>query len=208
MTAPLMLYTNPRSRGRVARWMLEETGRPYEVTLVGYGPAMQTPAYRALNPMAKVPTLTHGDTVVTENAAIVAYLADAFPEAGLAPPAASAARGPYYRWLFFAAGPLEYAVTNHALGFDPPAERSGTVGYGSYDRVLDTLEEAVAKAPYLLGDSFSAADLYLGAHLDFGLSFGTIPKRPAFETYVARITARPAYGRARAADDAATEKEA
>lgn len=208
MTAPLTLYTNPQSRGRIARWMLEEVGQPYEVVNVGFGPEMQAPAYRALNPMAKVPTLTHGDTVVTECAAIVAYLADAFPEAGLAPPPSSPARGPYYRWLFFAAGPLEYAVTDRALGFEVPADRTGMVGYGSYERVLDTLEAALSESPYLAGESFTAADLYLGSHIGWGLGFGTIPARPAFEAYFARLSARPAHKRATELDDAGIAKEA
>ena len=208
MTAPLTLYTNPQSRGRIARWMLEEVGQPYEVVNVGFGPEMQAPAYRALNPMAKVPTLTHGDTVVTECAAIVAYLADAFPEAGLAPPPSSPARGPYYRWLFFAAGPLEYAVTDRALGFEVPADRTGMVGYGSYERVLDTLETALSESPYLAGESFTAADLYLGSHIGWGLGFGTIPARPAFEAYFARLSARPAHKRATELDDAGIAKEA
>jgi glutathione S-transferase len=208
MTASLTLYTNPQSRGRIARWMLEEVGQPYEVVQVGFGPEMQTAAYRALNPMAKVPTLTHGDAIVTECAAIVAYLADAFPEAGLAPAPASPARGPYYRWLFFAAGPVEQAVTNRALGFEPPPERSGMIGYGSFERVLDTLDAQLSKTPYVAGDKFTAADLYLGSHVGWGISFGTIPARPSFEAYFSRLAARPAYRRATELDDAALPKEA
>lgn len=195
----LTLWTNPMSRGRVARWMLEELGRPYAVRLVEYGAAMKDPAYLALNPMGKVPTLTHGETVVTEAAAICAYLADAFPEAGLAPPAG--ARGAYYRWLFFAAGPLEAAVTNRALGFEAP-QRAAMLGYGSYEAVLDALSGMLTERDYVTG-AFSAADVYLGAQLAWGLSLGTVAPRPGFAAYAARLTGRPGYMRAQAADDAA-----
>jgi glutathione S-transferase len=197
--ADLVLYTNPMSRGRLARWMLEETGAAYRAEILDYDAGMKAPAYLAINPMGKVPALVHGDTVVTENAAICAYLADAFPEAGLAPPPAE--RGPYYRWLFFAAGPLEAAVTNRALGWDAP-DRQRMLGYGSYAAVLDTLEGALGGAEFLAGARFSAADLYLGANLSFGLQFGTIERRPAFEAYAARVTDRDAFRRAAAADDA------
>lgn len=142
MTADLVLYTNPRSRGRIVRWMLEEVGAPHRVELVPYGPPMQAPEYRAINPMMKVPALRHGASVVTECAAICAYLADAFPEAGLAPARPTAPA--YYRWLFFAAGPLEAATTDRRLGFEPPEDKRRMVGYGDYARTLDALESAVS----------------------------------------------------------------
>ncbi|KQT17181.1 glutathione S-transferase [Methylobacterium sp. Leaf399] len=205
MTHDLVLYTHPMSRGRIARWMLEEVGRPYRTELLGYGDAMKAADYRAVNPMGKVPAIRHGDTVVTETAAICAYLADAFPEAGLAPPSGSFDRGPYYRWLFFAAGPVEAAVLNTALGVAVPPERKGMVGYGSMAEVLDTLEGAVAGRRYLVGDAFSAADLYVGAHLSWGMGFGLLERRPAFEAYVAHLDARPAARRAAAIDDALIE---
>ena len=201
----LTLYTHPMSRGRIARWMLEEVGAPYETVLVGFGPEMQKSEYRAINPMGKVPAIRHGEAIVTECAAICAYLADAFPEAGLAPPLPE--RAGYYRWLFFAAGPLEAAVTNRALGFEVPPERRGMVGYGDYERVMDTLEVAVTAADFVAGPRFTAADLYLGAHIGWGLQFGSIEKRPAFEAYWARLADRPARLRADAADDAAMPKE-
>jgi glutathione S-transferase len=164
---------------------------------------MKAPAYLAVNPMGKVPALRHGDVVVTEAAAICAYLADAFPGAHLAPEPGSRLRGPYYRWLFFAAGPLEAAVTNKALGFPVPEGRGQAMaGYGSYNAVIDALEAAVSQSDYLAGDRFTAADLYVGAHLGWGMSFGTIDKRPAFERYVKRLDARPAAQRANALDDA------
>lgn len=202
-TPALTFYTNPQSRGRIVRWMLEELGRPYDTVVLDYGTTMKAPAYRAINPMGKVPALRHGDTVVTEVAAICAYLADAFPQAALAPPPASLLRGPYYRWLFFAAGPVEAAVSNKALGVEVPPGRERMMGYGSYAATLDTLEGAVsAAAPYLLGAQFSAADVYVGSHLAFGMQFGTIEKRAAFERYVETLAARPARLRATELDDA------
>jgi glutathione S-transferase len=202
MADDLVFYTNPMSRGRIVRWMLEEVGAPYRTEIVEFGPAMKAPAYRAINPMGKVPAIRHGGVVVTEAAAICAYLADAFPAAGLAPPPGDPRRGPYYRWLFFGAGPLEAAVTNHALGFAAPEDRRGMLGYGSLADVLDTLEQAVSAADYLAGGRFSAADLTLGAQLGWGMQFGTIAKRPAFERYCSRLADRPAALRAKAIDDA------
>lgn len=201
MNPMLTLYTHPRSRGRIARWMLEEVGQPYDTVVVPYGPPMKAPEYLALNPMGKVPTLVHGDTVVTETPAILAYLADAFPAAGLAPPLAE--RGAYYRWLFFAAGPMEAAVTDQALGVKVEAKQQGFVGYGSAQLTEDTLAAALAGRTFIAGDRFSAADLYLCAKLDFALAFGNLPKRPEFLAYCAAHAQRPAKRRAAALDDAA-----
>ncbi|MBK8866369.1 MAG: glutathione S-transferase family protein [Betaproteobacteria bacterium] len=201
MSTMLTLYTHPRSRGRIARWMLEEIGEPYDTVVVPYGPPMKAPEYLALNPMGKVPTLVHGDTVVTETPAILAYLADAFPAAGLAPPLAE--RGAYYRWLFFAAGPMEAAVTDQALGVKVEAKQQGFVGYGSAQLTEDTLAAALAGRTFIAGDRFSAADLYLCAKLDFALAFGNLPKRPEFLAYCAAHAERPAKRRAAALDDAA-----
>ena len=198
----LTLFTNPQSRGRIARWMLEEIAAPYETVVLDYGTTMKAPEYLAINPMGKVPAILHGDTVVTEAAAICAYLADAFPKAGLAPGLDSRLRGPYYRWLFFAAGPVEAAVSNKALGFSVPPGRERMMGYGTYAEVMDALEGAVSQGDYLLGDRFSAADVYLGSHLGFGMQFGAIERRPAFEAYWARVSTRPAAVRARQIDDA------
>jgi len=204
MADELVLYTNPMSRGRVARWMLEETGEPYGVEVLDYATTMKAPDYLAINPMGKVPALRHGDTVVTETAAICAYLADAFPQAQLAPPAGDRLRGPYYRWLFFTAGPLEAAVSNKALGFVVPPERERMMGYGRIDLVMDALEAAVSRGDYLVGNRFSAADLYVGSQLGFGMMFGTIEKRPAFAHYWQRLSTRPACVRAKESDDALT----
>ncbi len=200
----LTLYTNPMSRGRIARWMLEEVGEPYEAVMLDFGSTIKAPEFLRLNPMGKVPTLVHGDTVVTESAAVLAYLADAFPAAGLAPRTSD--RGSYYRWLFFAAGPIEAAVTNKAFGFDAP-DKKQSLGYGSYDDTMAALETAVSGTPYICGDRFSAADVAIGSQLGWGLMFGTIDKRPAFEAYVARMYARPAHVKASALDDAAMPKE-
>ena len=200
MSSELVLYTHPMSRGRVARWMLEEVGQPYSVKLVGYGPAMKSERYRAINPMGKVPALVHDGKVVTETAAICAYLADAFPQAGLAP--APADRAAYYRWLFFAAGPVEASVTNRAMGFEVPQEHERMMGYGTYGAVLDALEGALQDGGHIAGPDFTAADVYLGAQLGFGMMFGTIDKRPVFETYWLSLAARPAYQRAAEIDDA------
>ena len=199
MTDELVFYTHPMSRGRIVRWMLEEIGRPYRTELLDYGTTMKAPAYLSLNPMGKVPAIRHGDTVVTEAAAICAYLADAFPEARLAPPPSDRRRGPYYRWLFFAAGPLEAAAANRMMGFVVPEEREKMMGYG-FDHVMNALDGAVSRTEYLVGDSFTAADVYVGSHIGFGMQFGTIEKRPAFEQYWQRISARPAVRRANEID--------
>ena len=202
MSDALVLYTNPMSRGRIARWMLEEIGRPYRAEIVEYGPPMKGEAFRRLNPLGKVPVLAHGATVVSETAAICAYLADAFPEAGLAPAVSDPSRGSYYRALFLAAGPVEAAVTNRALGVEVPPERQGMVGYGSFAAVMDALEAVVSPGPYILGARFSAADIYPGSQIGFGLRFGSIEDRPAFRRYWAGLEDRPAAVRAREIDDA------
>lgn len=206
MTSTLTFYTNPMSRGRIVRWMLEEVGAPYETVVLEYGTTMKHSDYLAINPMGKVPAIRHGDVVVTEVAAICAYLADAFPQAKLAPPSGSKLRGPYYRWLFYGAGPVEAMASNKGLGVVVPDDKRGMVGYGSPEQVMDTLEYAVSRSDYLVGDSFTAADLYLGAQIGWGLQFGTIEKRPAFETYAGRILSRPAAARAREIDDALIAK--
>jgi glutathione S-transferase len=208
MAEDLVLYTNPQSRGRIARWMLEEVGRPYRVEVLDYATTMKAPAYLAINPMGKVPALRHGDAIVTETAAICAYLADAFPQAGLAPPPGDRMRAPYYRWLFFAAGPAEAAASNKAMGFVVPPDRERMMGYGRTELVLDALESAVAHSDYLAGNTFTAADLYVGSHLGFGMMFGMIEKRPAFERYWQKLSARPACRKAKELDDALAASQA
>lgn len=205
MTKTLTLYTNPMSRGQIARWMLEEVGVPYEQVLLDYGTTMKGADYLAINPMGKVPAIKHGDTVVTEAAAICAYMADAFPEAGLAP--ALGNRGDYYRWLFYAAGPVEQAVTNTYLKLSPTPEQQMMVGYGDYDRVVDVLENWIKDREWVAGDAFSAADVYVGSQLDWGVMFGTIPAREGFMPYLERLRDRPAYKRAKEIDAALMPKQ-
>jgi glutathione S-transferase len=207
MAEELTFYTHPMSRGRIVRWMLEEIGQPYRTKLLEYGTTMKAPAYLAINPMGKVPAIRHGDTVVTEVAAICTYLADAFPQARLAPPPGDRLRGPYYRWLFFAAGPLEAAVSNKAMGFVVPQEREKMIGYGRLEQVVNALEAAVSRGQYLVGDSFTAADVYVGSHIGFGMQFGTVEKRAAFERYWQRLSDRPAALRASEIDDALTAQQ-
>jgi glutathione S-transferase len=201
MADQLTFYHNPMSRAAIVRWMLEEVGQPYETVLLEYGTTMKAPDYLAVNPMGKVPALKHGDTVVTEVAAICAYLADAFPDAGLAPPHGSQERGPYYRWLFYGAGPVEAAIMDRALGVEVPADKQMMVGYGNYDTVVDVLDKHVAAHEYIAGDRFTAADVYVGSHLSWGTQFGTLPKRDSFEAYLARVLQRPAAVRAKELDD-------
>lgn len=199
----LVFHTHPMSRGRIVRWMLEELGVEYRTVVHGFGAGMKSPEYLAINPMGKVPALEHRGVVVTEAAAICAYLADAFPQAGLAPATDDPLRGTWLRWLFFAAGPVEAAVSAKALGLLPPAEKSGIVGYGSFEQTIDALERAAASAsPWLLGERFSAADVYVGSQVDFGLAFKSIPERPAFTAWAERLRGREAYRRARSLDDA------
>lgn len=206
MSDELIFYTHPMSRARIVRWMLEEVGCPYTTKVLEFGHSMKAPEYLAINPMGKIPAIRHGETVVTEAAAICAYLADAFPEAGLAPPSGSRERGPYYRWLFFAAGPLEAAVTDKALGFLIPPDREGMVGYGNIERTLAAMEGALYRTEYIAGDRFTAADVYAGSGLGWGMAFGKIDRRPAFERYWALISARPAAIRAREIDDRLVEE--
>ena len=200
MADELIFYTNPMSRGQIVRWMLEEVGAPYEPRILDYGTTMKDAAYLAINPMGKVPAIVHGGQVVTECAAICAYLADAFLDAGLAPPTTD--RADYYRWLFFTAGPVEQAITSKHFGLEPEGEQQRMAGFGSLAMALDALETAVASRSFVAGDRFSAADVYVGSQLDWGLQFGTIPSRPAFEAYVAPLRDRAAYKRAKEIDNA------
>ena len=181
------------SRGRIARWMLEEIGQPYRAEVVDYATTMKAPAYLAINPMGKVPALRHGDAVVTETAAICAYLADAFPQAGLAPRHGDKRRGPYYRWLFFIVGCGEPAMSNKSAGWEPSEEMTRRFGYGSYQLTMDTLEKAVAGKRHIAADHFTAADVFAASFLNFGMMFKVIEKRPAFETYVKPHIERPAW---------------
>ena len=203
MTDEIVFYTNPMSRGRIVRWMLEEVGRPYRTEVLDYGATMKSADYLAINPMGKVPAVVHRGVTVTECAAICAYLADAFPEANLGPRVDDPRRGLYYRWMFFAAGPVEAAVTAKSLGLLAPSDKSAMVGYGSFGQTVDALEYAVEQGgPWLLGEQFTAADIYVGSQVAWGLMFKTLPERPAFQAYAGRLMSRPAAIRAREIDDA------
>jgi glutathione S-transferase len=200
MTTDLIFYTNPMSRGRIIRWMLEEVGAPYDTVVLDYASTMKQEPYLSINPMGKVPAIVHKGKAVTECSAICAYLADAFPGAALAPPTDD--RADYYRWLFFAAGPVEQGVTDKAMGFSPTEQQHRMAGYGSYDLMVDVLEKAVAANPYITGERFTAADVYVGSQVAWGTQFGTLPKRDAFAAYVERLTGRDAYRRATEIDNA------
>ncbi|MBX9684715.1 MAG: glutathione S-transferase family protein [Hyphomicrobium sp.] len=202
MSGELVFYTHPMSRGRIARWMLEEIGQPYQTEILGFGPQMKNSAYRAINPLGKVPALQHKGVTITECAAICAYLADAFADANLAPALNDPARGTYYRWMFFAAGPIETTVLHRALKFTVPEDKRGMAGAGTVEDVTAALESAVSHGPYVCGDQFTAADVYLGSQLFWAMSFGMIEKKPAFEAYWSRLKDRPAHLRATDIDDA------
>lgn len=196
----LIFYTHPMSRGRIVRWMLEEVGQPYRTEVLDYGTSMKGGDYLAINPMGKVPAIVHDGAVVTECAAICAYLAEAFPAANLAPRPEE--RAAYYRWMFFAAGPVEAALSNRAAKVETSPEMSRMYGYGTYDLAIDVLEKAVSGRDYICGDRFTAADVYVGSEILFFLRFGLLPDRPAFQDYGARLSSRPAYVRASEIDDA------
>ena len=196
----LTLYTNPMSRGRIARWMLEEVGAAYETVVLDYASTMKAEPFLSINPMGKVPTIVHHGQTVTECAAICAYLAEAFPDADLAPHANE--RAAYYRWLFYAAGPVEAATANRALGVVPTDSQERMVGYGNFDTMVAVLEQAVGARDYIAGDRFTAADVYVGSQVIWGQQFDWLPKRDAFASYAARLIERPAYLHAAALDDA------
>lgn len=199
MSQKLVFYTNPRSRGRIVRWVLEELVIEYETKVIEYGAQMKSPEYLAINPMGKVPAIQHGEVVVTESAAICTYLAEAFPEAGLAP--LPEEKGNYYRWMFFAAGPLEQATALKGLNVNIPAEKQGMLGFGNFEITLNALSKALLDNPYIAGNRFTAADVYVGLSIGWGMQFGMIEKRPEFVAYWERISQRPAYLRAQKLDD-------
>ncbi|MBB4641320.1 glutathione S-transferase family protein [Rhizorhapis suberifaciens] len=192
----IIFYHNPRSRAAMVHWMLEEAGAEYEIRLIDLKKnENRTPEFLALNPMGKVPAILVDGTPITETPAIMAWLADAYPAANLAPPVGSPERGAWYRWLFFGGSCFEPALVDKM--FDRPAPRPGALGWGSYEAVLGTLEKGLHPGPYLLGESFSAADIYIGAELNWAMMFGApgIKDNPVFTNYVDRLTARPAYRR-------------
>ena len=199
--ADYTFFTNPMSRGQIVRWALHEVGAAFETELVDW--QAKPDALTKANPMGKVPTLVHHDGdhihVVTECAAICHYFAEMHPNAGLLPDRHE--KADYFRLLFFAAGPVEQAVTSRSMGWDvDDPQKQGMLGFGSYDRAMDAFETLIADSDYVCGDRFTMADVYVGAQVDWGLSFGSIPKRQVFEDYAARLRERPAYKEAKAID--------
>ena len=195
--ADLIFYHNPQSRGRIVRWMLEEIGQPYDTEFIAYD-QLKSERYLAVNPMGKIPAIKHRGHIVTECAAICAYLADVFPEAGLGP--REDEKADYYRWLFYAAGPVEAAVANRAAGWEVPPDKGRMFGYGNTDRVISVLDELLSLRDYVCGDRFTAADVYLGSQIMFPMQFGMLPERESFVRYRDRLHARPAYQRANDVD--------
>lgn len=199
-TSALTFYTNPMSRGQIARWALHEAGAVYDQKIVEYAEEMKAEDYLAINPMGKVPAIVHDGKTVTECAAICAYLADAFPDAGLAPTPDE--RADYYRWLFFAAGPIEQAVMDRSLGLSPTTEQERSAGYGSYDRAMDVLDRKLQSDAYVCGDRFTMADVYVGSQVDWGLQFKTFPEHDSFLAYAERLREREKYKESKAVDAA------
>lgn len=204
MTDEIVFYHNPQSRAQMAHWMLEEVAAPYRIVPIDFEKGEhKAPSFLALNPMGKLPTIVHRGTVVTETAAIIAYLADTFPQAKLAPAIGDPLRGTYYRWLFFGAGCFEPALLDEMMKRPPPPRKSA-VGWGDYNDVVATLKTALAKGPYLLGEAFSAADVYVGSEIRWAMMFGApgLKGEKVFDDYAARLAARPALQRSMGAKPA------
>ena len=191
----IKLYWSPRTRSFSALWVMEETGQPYERVLTDIATgAQRTPEYLAINPMGKVPALQDGDATLAEAAAICAYVAERFPEAGLAPALGDPARAKYLYWLFFAPGCIEPAMVQVATKMEM---NSVAAGWGEANRVFDVLDRALQHGPWLLGEKFSAADVIVGSGLNFAVKlFKMVPSRPSFDRYIAACAARPAFQRA------------
>ena len=192
----LVFYTNPHSRGPIVHRMLEKLAEPYETVRLDFGIGTKSAEYLAINPMGKVSALKHLTAIITEVVAICTYLAVRFPEKKLIPSADDPSLSSFYRWMFFAAGPLEQTVTAKGFDWEIPEGRNGTAGFGSHEDVMNVIEIALTPGPYICGDQFTAADVYVGSHLNWGMGFGGVDKRPLFEEYVSRIISRPASQRA------------
>lgn len=191
----MQLYWSPRSRSFTALWLMEETGQPYEriLTDISTG-AQKSPDYLKINPMGKVPALTDGDVSMAESAAICAYVAERYPEAKLAPSLGDVRRAKYLQWLFFAPSCIEPAILQAHTKLEIPAM---SAAWGSTTQTFDVLDQALEKGPWLLGENFSAADIAIGAGMNFAIRlFKMIPMRPNFERYLDACAARPAFQRA------------
>ena len=198
----LTLYTNPHSRGGMVRWMLEECGADYDTVGVPFGAEMKAPAYRAINPMGKVPALTHGDTILTETAAILTWLAERYPEKALIPEAGSDARGEYYRWLCFALH-LEYAAVDRMRAIENSAELRTAIGYGDFDTAFAVLKARLQDRAHIVGEHFTALDLYYSGLLQWLIQRAQVlPAESVYLDYMNRHLARPAHQRAVALDEA------
>ena len=201
MNDEIVFYHSPMSRGRMVHWMLEEVGAPYRVELINLEKGDQKkPGFLAVNPMGKLPAISHRGTVVTETGAIIAYLADAFPAAKLAPAIGDPARGSYLRWMFFGAGCVDYALVDRMLA-RPAPDRPSALGYGRHEDVAKVLEQAVTPGPFILGERFSAADVYVGSQIGWGLMMKTLEPLPAFRAYMGGLAQRPAFKRFNAQSD-------
>lgn len=205
--AEVDFYTNPMSRGQIARWALHEVGADYQEHLLTYGGTMKGPEYLAINPMGKVPCIVHEGRVVTEAAAICLYLGEAYPTAGLGLETLEE-KAVGYRLSFFAAGPVEAAITNNAFGWgkDMGPEDQGRLGYGSYEQVCGVLSALFEARDYVCGKRFTMADVYTGGQVVWGLQFGIIPETPSLRAYADRLQAREAYRASKAIDGAHIEK--
>lgn len=188
------LFHSPQSRSSAALVLLEELGAPYRLQVLNMKAGEQRKAeYLAVNPMGKVPAIRHGEAFVTEQVAIFIYLADAFPEAKLAPAIGDPARGAYLRWLVFYAACFEPAMADRAGKREPLSRQASP--YGDFDTMFETLVDHISKHPWFIGDRLSAADILWGSALHWMTAFKLIPERPVIKDFVDRITARPAYGR-------------
>lgn len=211
--AEFTFYTVAMSRGQISRWALHEAGADYEHVVFDW--ASRPDDFTDINPMNKVPALVHHhrqqdggshDHVITEAAAINHYLAETHPGKGLLPDTHEKAA--YYRWLFFAAGPIEQAVVAAAMDWKVPPERAGMAGFGSLELALSAMEGWLTHNDFAAGDRFTMADTYVGSQFVWGLRFGSIPETPAFKAYVERVTNRPAYAEANAIDAKLIEEAA
>jgi glutathione S-transferase len=193
----MQLYWSPRSRSFSTLWLMEETGQPYQRVLTDISTgAQKQPDYLAINPMGKVPALRDGEATLAEAAAICAYVAERYPDAGLAPPQGDPLRAKYLYWLFFAPGCIEPAMVQVATKIEMSPV---SAGWGNAQLVFDVLDTALAKGPWILGDAFSAADVVVGSGLNFAVRlFKMVPSRRSFDRYIDACAARPAFQRAAA----------